>query len=59
MTTLEFEYWQFVVMTIGYWEKELPIYAIPEDSITFYDCEDMIIFIRSNKEAKCVQRAKG
>ena len=45
-------------MTIGYWAKELSLYAALEDSIAFYDCEDMVIFVRSNKEADCAHKSK-
>ena len=55
---IECDYWQFIVMTIGYWAKELSLYAAMEDSIAFYDCEDMVIFVRSNKEADCVHKSK-
>ena len=55
---IEYSYWQFIVMTICYWEKALHLYAALEDSIAFYDCEDMVIFVRSGIDVDCIQKSK-
>lgn len=51
---IECDYWRFVVLTIGYWEKAMDLYIALEDSIAIYDYEDMIIFVRGDKELNLV-----
>lgn len=55
---IECEYWSFIVMTIGFWEKDRELYAALEDSIAFYDNEDMVIFVRGDREAGRAQNGK-
>lgn len=45
-------------MTIGFWEKDRELYAALEDSIAFYDNEDMVIFVRGDREAGRAQNGK-
>ena len=45
-------------MTVGFWEKDRELYAALEDSIAFYDYEDVVIFVRSNNEAERVYNGK-
>jgi ribosomal protein S27AE len=47
---LECDYWPFIVMTMYYWEKAKQLYAVLEDSFALYDCDDMVIFVRSSEE---------
>lgn len=47
---IECEYWPFVVMTVGMWEKAMDLYVALEDSIAIYDGDDMIIFVRGSNE---------
>jgi len=56
---IECNYWPFIVMTVGYWEKEKELYAALEDSIALYDYEDMVIFVRGNKEADFARQGKN
>lgn len=43
---IECEYWRFVVMTMGAWEKDITTYTVLEDSYAIYDDADMVIFVR-------------
>lgn len=53
---IECEYWPFVVMTIGNWEKDIETYAALEDSYAIYDDEDMVIFVRGADEKDAAER---
>lgn len=55
---IELEYWPFILMTIYSWEKDKDLYIALEDSIAFYDCEEMIIFVRNEREAEYAKKGK-
>jgi len=55
---IECDYWPFIVMTIGYWEKSMDLYVALEDSTALYDCEEMVVFVRGNEEAVLACHAK-
>ncbi len=47
---IECEYWPFIVMTIGMWEKAIDLYVVLEDSLAIYDGDDMVVFVRGQRE---------
>lgn len=47
---IECEYWPFVVMTIGMWEKAIDLYIALEDSLALYDGDEMVVFVRGQVE---------
>lgn len=56
---IECDYWSFIVMTIRLWEKkQQELFAVLEDSVAFYDCEEMIVFVRGEKEKEYAEECK-
>jgi len=53
---IECDYWPFIVMTIGMWEKAMDLFIALEDSIALYDEDDMIIFVRGIDEQVIASR---
>jgi len=46
-------------MCIRDWEKDADLYAAIEDSVAFYDCEDMVVFVKSDNEATQTETGKA
>jgi|GEM_PF-1391730 len=56
---IECDYWGFIVMSIKDWEKDAMLYAAIENSVAFYDCEDMVLFVNSNDNAVYAEARKA
>lgn len=55
---IECEYWPFILLTIGYWEKAMDLYVALEDSVALYDFEDIVIFVRSAEDVTLVRQCE-
>lgn len=55
---IEYEYWNFVCMTIGYWEKDFDLYTALDVSKAYRDDEEIVILV-SNEKEKAIVDAKA
>ena len=49
---IEYEYWDYVVMAIGYWKNDMQVYTALVDSVALRDGTDLIILTKNPRDKK-------